>query len=435
MSVIVCATDLSAESTAVVSKAAEMSKLLGLPLQLFHVFDLPFSPEVLDEISDNLRRGAEAKIASQAEPLRARAVAVRTCVQLGVKDDIVRHARAVDAQLLVLGTHARKGTARFFLGSVAEHAIRTSPCPVLVIPPATQAHPAKTRPDAPLEIVVGIDFSPASDAALAWLRSLLEHVSCNVRLVHLYSPAREHERLGFAPPMPFEINSEVVTTLARDLRAHVHAQAGTDFALHVRPSWGGEEDPLAWEAETDGADLLLIGTSQTRRSTALATVRGAHLPVLCVPNHHSDAKPEPVAPVRTVLALTDFSPAGNAAIPQAYRLLMASGGDVVLAHVARPDGLGLAPTREEEIENCLLALVPEDIDRAGIRTRTFVTADIVPSEAILKAIRRFAPDLVVMASRGGTAAAHPGGRGMTTEDLVWNSPKPVVVVPGSRSFA
>jgi nucleotide-binding universal stress UspA family protein len=70
----------------------------------------------------------------------------------------------------------------------------------------------------------------------------------------------------------------------------------------------------------------------------------------------------------------------------------------------------------------------------GIRTRTFVTADIVPSAAILKAIRRFAPDLVVMASHSGTAA-HAGDRGMTTEDVVWNSPKPVVVVPTTRNLA
>ena len=102
MSVIVCATDFSSASTAVVSKAGELSKLLGLPLELFHVFDLPFAPDVLDEIIDNLRTSAEAAIAAQAEPLRATGVDVRTFVQLGVKDDIVRHAGAVGAKLLVM---------------------------------------------------------------------------------------------------------------------------------------------------------------------------------------------------------------------------------------------------------------------------------------------------------------------------------------------
>jgi len=434
MGIIVCATDFSSESVAVASKAADFSRLLGLPLELFHIIDMPFSPDVLDDMLENLRSSAEATIVTQAEPLRAAGIDVRTCVQFGVGDDISRHARAVGARLLVLGTHARKGPSRFLLGSVAEHTIRTATCPVVVIPPSAQGRLGSLPTDAPLELVVGIDFSPASDAALAWLRELRDRTLCNVRLVHLYSPAREHERLGFDPPMPFEVNREVTEALARDLRAHVHAQVGSDFALHVRPDWGGEDDPLAWEAETDNADLLIIGTSQTRRSTALTIVRGSHVPVVCVPKEDSVAKPEPLAPVRTVLALTDFSPSGNVAIAQAYRMLQSAGGDVVLAHVAKPDRLGLEPTRQEEIETCLLALVPPDMEGTKIRTRTFVTADLVPGEAIIKAIRRFAPDLVVMASHGGTAA-HPNDRAMTTENVVWGSSKPVMVIPVTKELS
>ena len=57
-----------------------------------------------------------------------------------------------------------------------------------------------------------------------------------------------------------------------------------------------------------------------------------------------------------------------------------------------------------------------------------MTADIVPSEAILKAINRFEPDLVVLSSHGAASARH-GEHGMVTEDVVWSSPKPVLVVP------
>ena len=200
MSIIVCATDFSPESKAVVSKAGERSRLLGLPLELFHVFDVPFSPDVLDEISDNLRTSAEATIATQAEPLRAMGIDVRTFVQLGVKDDIVRHARAVGASLLVLGTHSRKGAARFFL-AFAEHAIRTAPCPVLVIPPATQERPVTAR-RAPLSSSwwASTFRRPATPRSPGCGGSA--NASCNVRLLHLYSPAREHPRLGFDPRCP-----------------------------------------------------------------------------------------------------------------------------------------------------------------------------------------------------------------------------------------
>ncbi|HEV8021324.1 MAG TPA: universal stress protein, partial [Candidatus Lustribacter sp.] len=38
-----------------------------------------------------------------------------------------------DADLIVLGSHGRQGLERFFIGSVAEHVVRNSPLPVLVV--------------------------------------------------------------------------------------------------------------------------------------------------------------------------------------------------------------------------------------------------------------------------------------------------------------
>lgn len=435
MSFIVCATDFSKESTAVVATAAAFSKLLGIPVQLLHLFDMPatYSPEVLDqEAIDELRREAESSIAAQAEALRAAGVVALTSVEYGAPADIARHARSVNASLVVVGTHGRKGAAHFFLGSVAEQTIRKAACPVVVVPASPLGNLALAGAGTPLKIVAAIDFSPGSDAALAWLRGLLDRTPCEVHLVHLYAPVREHARLGFAPPEPFETNPEIVRILARDLRAHVHAQLRTDFALRIRPSWGGEDDPLAWEAETDGADLLVIGTSQTRHSTALGTVRGAHLPVVCVPRGPAAPEVDVLEPVRTVLAVTDFSPSGNLAIPQAYRMIPGA-GEVVLAHVAKPDQFGIEQGRREEIENCLLGLVPPDVDRR-VHTRTFVTADGPPGEAIVKAIRRFAPDLVVMAGQGAAATRH-GGYGATTDEVVSRSEKPVLVVPGTPRAA
>jgi nucleotide-binding universal stress UspA family protein len=48
---------------------------------------------------------------------------------------IVHEAREWDADLIVLGTHGRRGARRVFLGSVAEAVLRNAPCAALVIPP------------------------------------------------------------------------------------------------------------------------------------------------------------------------------------------------------------------------------------------------------------------------------------------------------------
>ncbi len=415
-----------------VAAAAGMAGLLGTDLELFHALAPPpaFPPDLVgDEVLTDLRAGAEAAIAIQAAAARRGGVTVKTCVQLGGPGTILDRAAAVHPALLVVGTHARHGAARLLLGSVAERTLRATPCPTLVVPPsATGGLAAGGTTPRRLEIVAGVDFSPGSDAALAWLAALRRRIDCDVRLVHLYVPAAEHERLGFEPPLPFEVNAELVEALGRELRARVQALTGSDFALRIRPSWGGEEDPLAWEAETDGADLLVIGTSPARHSTALRTVRGAHIPVVCVPRARETAvHPEGLAPVRKVLVPTDFSAGAAGAVAQAYRLLLPTGGDVILAHVAEPDEVGLEPTRQEEIENCLLALVPDDVNAPHIHARTLVVADAAPAEAIVKAIRRVGADLVVMAGRG--APGPRAGHGMVTDHVVWNAPAPVLVVP------
>lgn len=48
-------------------------------------------------------------------------------------------ASALEADVIVVGTHGRNGVARWLLGSVAEGVVRQATCPVLVIPPERQA--------------------------------------------------------------------------------------------------------------------------------------------------------------------------------------------------------------------------------------------------------------------------------------------------------
>jgi len=47
--------------------------------------------------------------------------------------EIVRVAREINANLIVMGTHGRTGLSRLLMGSVAEHVMRQAPCPVLTL--------------------------------------------------------------------------------------------------------------------------------------------------------------------------------------------------------------------------------------------------------------------------------------------------------------
>jgi nucleotide-binding universal stress UspA family protein len=50
-----------------------------------------------------------------------------------VAHTIVEYAKAISADLIVMGTHGRTGLAHFIIGSVAERVVRLAPCPVLTV--------------------------------------------------------------------------------------------------------------------------------------------------------------------------------------------------------------------------------------------------------------------------------------------------------------
>jgi nucleotide-binding universal stress UspA family protein len=140
---------------------------------------------------------------------------------------------------------------------------------------------------------------------------------------------------------------------------------------------------------------------------------------------------EPLTRVRHVLVTTDFSPIANAAIAEAYRLVL-GGGLVTLMHVNEDKPMALAPDRKNEIETCLLGLVPAGVNAHTVRTRTFVGEGKSPAEAIVQAVHRLAPDVVVIATHGRSGLTR-AVRGSVADHVLHHSPKPVLIVPRTRS--
>jgi nucleotide-binding universal stress UspA family protein len=58
-------------------------------------------------------------------------------------EEIAQIAADLDADLIVMGTHGRRGLSRLLLGSVAEAVVRLAPCPVFVVRPKNA--PAKAQ--------------------------------------------------------------------------------------------------------------------------------------------------------------------------------------------------------------------------------------------------------------------------------------------------
>jgi nucleotide-binding universal stress UspA family protein len=139
MKTILVAVDFSDSSEAALAYAVELSKPFGAKLVVMHSYELPvygFPDGALVasvEVATRIMQGAQTGLDGMVE--RYKDVAeLSTIVRQGVPWEEVRAvAEEIDADMIVIGTHGRKGLARALLGSVAEKILRTSTRPVLTI--------------------------------------------------------------------------------------------------------------------------------------------------------------------------------------------------------------------------------------------------------------------------------------------------------------
>lgn len=136
--------DGSPTSLAGLNEAIALARVMGSTIKLLHVVDeislmtsfesaMAFPPNVFD-----LLKEAGQQVLSDAEA-RTRAAGIAVEAELfesysgRVSDLILTEAKEWGAQIIVLGTHGRRGVGRMLLGSDAEQVLRQSPVPVLLV--------------------------------------------------------------------------------------------------------------------------------------------------------------------------------------------------------------------------------------------------------------------------------------------------------------
>lgn len=137
---ILVPTDFSAASRAALDLACDLAARLSLPLIVMHAYAVRAYPlpdgSVLATPEETAREVAEAtpELAREVERARARVGDVESVFVEGEPfDAIVRVARERAIDLIVMGSHGRRGIKHALLGSVAEKMVQRGPCPVLVV--------------------------------------------------------------------------------------------------------------------------------------------------------------------------------------------------------------------------------------------------------------------------------------------------------------
>lgn len=133
--------DFSTHSSDAIEYAADLSRRYEASLTVVHAYPIAeyafpegYLLQKASEQSDATVLHEQKLQAAQAEAKARGALRVDSKLLPGTAAaEIVRFAEETQQDLIVMGTHGRTGFKHALLGSVAEHVVRTAPCPVLTV--------------------------------------------------------------------------------------------------------------------------------------------------------------------------------------------------------------------------------------------------------------------------------------------------------------
>jgi nucleotide-binding universal stress UspA family protein len=141
---ILVATDLSPESDEALMDAIALAREAGAALEILYVLELEVEQYPLGFAFAGDHAGlmtyVERELARRAELASQAGVSCSVkALEGNAATDIVDYGDEVGADLIVVGTHGRKGLIHALLGSVAEKVVQRAKCPVLTIPISKKA--------------------------------------------------------------------------------------------------------------------------------------------------------------------------------------------------------------------------------------------------------------------------------------------------------
>lgn len=289
-------TDFSEHAEKAFPHALFLAEEFGAELHMFHAVVLhaadPANPELafpdLEAAYEEIHDWAADRMEEEAPEERRPAVEVVKAQDRGVAPapTIVEYAVNRDVDLVVMGTHGRRGVRRMLLGSVAEEVLRTVPCPVLTVRPGE----GRETPHRPERILVPVDFSDYSDLALERGAELARRTGARLDVLHVIPE--------ISYPDPYFADAAAIRAMTKAAQEQVpealrekvsRVVAGDDVEVETHMEVGSPAATIVDVATERESDMIVIsshGRTGLKRmflgSVAEGVVRRATCPVLTV---------------------------------------------------------------------------------------------------------------------------------------------------------
>jgi nucleotide-binding universal stress UspA family protein len=304
LSQILVPVDFSECSGLAVRLAGRIARAFRAEIDLLHVTEVPaFVP---DENAGNGALASRELVELAEKQGRARLEAlVADCARQGLtirrattergrpSDVVVDAAKRGNYDLVTIATHGRTGFSRVLLGSVAERIVRHAPCPVL-----SARAPSPNAPPTPRRVLVPVDYSSFSRAALEYAGFLAKAFGADLDVVHVWDRPSYvsdevvvQDRAGARTSLAEMILANAEREMTEFLRGGPTATGSATAELPKHRLLSGEPvSTLLLEVERGSHDLIVIGTQGRTGlkhlllgSVAERLVRLSPVPVVTVP--------------------------------------------------------------------------------------------------------------------------------------------------------
>ncbi len=289
-------TDFSASALQVLDHALFLAERHECELHMLHAVVLhdhdPQDPEhhfpEPSEIFEHLFRIADSELAKLADRHGSSTFSLSQVSRRGFSaaEVILDYAQEIDADLIVMGTHGRRGASRLLLGSVAERVLRQARCPVLTL----RERPEPPTIEAVRRLLVPIDFSQHSRLALDHARELAAAYRSSLDLLHVVvEPSYPYFYAPIGGLRVADHYEELQRRARRELEGLMEGESAPEGGYQIHVDNGRASSCIVRFAERHDSDLIVMSTHGLTGlermlvgSTAEEVVRTAPCPVFVV---------------------------------------------------------------------------------------------------------------------------------------------------------
>lgn len=260
-------TDFSKCSSQAMDHALLLAEKCRAELFLFHAIVMheydPYNPGYhfpdTEALYKRLKDLAGANMKTALETHEDTSVTIHREHERGLfaPDIILDFAEDQEVDLIVMGTHGRRGLGHLVLGSVVERVVRFSNCPVLTVreKKASKAGPRFSR------ILVPVDFSDHSSVAVTYASEIAAMFGGMLQLLHVVEqvihPVFYHGSGRTADPE----SGKEIKDASEEALYKLYAEApGPETEVEFHCIEGHPAGTIIRFAEKQAADLIVIGT-------------------------------------------------------------------------------------------------------------------------------------------------------------------------------